>query len=174
MPRPDLALLPVHYRRIPILAIGRDIYLDTRLILRKLEALPNVSSPRLGATTPQDRFVEGLLERYMIEGPVFGYAAGLVPVGVAQDPTFKKDRQGMLGRTWEKVELEEGRGECLSYVRNLFRFLEDTVLKDGRKWVLSDGRVGLADIEGGFSTFLVIDLVPFVFSQCFLRCFRRR
>jgi hypothetical protein len=148
MPRPDLALLPVHYRRIPVLAIGRDVYLDTRLILRVLETLPNVSSPRLGASTGRDKFVEMLLEKYIIEGPVFTMAGGLVPVDVAQDPTFKKDRQGMLGRTWDKEELEEGRGECLNYIRNLFGFYESTIFEDGRDWILGSDGPKLADIEG--------------------------
>lgn len=94
MPRPDLALLPVNYRRIPVLAIGRDIYLDTRLILRKLETLfPN--NP-LSATSSTDLFIEKLLERYVIEGPVFGVVAGLVPPAVAQEPTFNNDRQGFI------------------------------------------------------------------------------
>ncbi|KAH7081390.1 hypothetical protein BKA63DRAFT_207414 [Paraphoma chrysanthemicola] len=150
MPRPDLDLLPVTYRRIPILAIGRDIYLDTRLILRALESLPNVSSPRLGAMKPQDVFVEKLLERYMIEGPVFAQAAGLVPVDVAQNPTFLKDRQGMLGRNWSKQELEEGRGECLTYIRNLFDLFETSILADGREWMLGSEGPKLADIEGIF------------------------
>lgn len=39
MPRPDLTALGVGYRRIPVVAIGRDIYHDTRLVLRKLEVL---------------------------------------------------------------------------------------------------------------------------------------
>jgi hypothetical protein len=148
MPRPDLELLPVHYRRIPILALGRDIYLDTRLILRKLESLPDIPSPPLGATNPQDRFTEKLLERYMIEGPVFERAGGLVPVDVALDPTFNKDRQGMLGRSWSREELEEGRGECLNYIRNLFDLFETTILEDGRDWILGSEGPKLADIEG--------------------------
>jgi glutathione S-transferase len=148
MPRPDLAMLPVHYRRIPVLAIGRDIYLDTRLILRTLESLPNISSPRLGSTKPQDVFVEKLLERYMIEGPVFAQAAGLVPVDVAQDPKVLKDRQGMLGRTWSREELDEGRGECLTYIKNLYDLVETTILADGREWILGSEGPKLADIEG--------------------------
>lgn len=148
MPRPDLELLPVHYRRIPILAIGRDVYLDTRLILRVLESLPDVATPPLGATNSQDLFVEKLIEKYIIEGPVFAIAAGLVPVDAAQDPTVKKDRQGMLGRTWDREELEEGRGECLNYIRNLYNFFETTILADGREWVLGGEGPRLADIEG--------------------------
>lgn len=147
MPRPDLALLPVAYRRIPILAVGRDIYLDTRLILRKLESLfPTQKS--LDATSAQDKFVTGLIERYFIEGPVFGIAAGLVPVDIATEATFHNDRKGFLGREWTKEELEDGRADCLSYVQSMFEFFEDTVLQDGRHWVLNSDGPKIADING--------------------------
>ncbi|KAF1945713.1 hypothetical protein EJ02DRAFT_500660 [Clathrospora elynae] len=146
MPRPDLALLPIAYRRIPILALGRNIYLDTRLILRKLETL-FPSCPKLGATNPQDLFVQQLLQKYMIEGPVFGIAAGLVPLEVVRDPVFSADRQGMFGKTWSEEELREGRGECLSYVRGMFEWFEEGVLGDGRMWVVGGEGVGMTDIE---------------------------
>lgn len=64
MSRPDLALLPVTYRPISVLAIGRGIYLNTRLVLRKLETCPPVNA--LGATKPKDLFTERLLERCMV------------------------------------------------------------------------------------------------------------
>lgn len=80
----------VNYRRIPLLAIGRDIYLDTRLILRKLEA--KFPEGKLGSDKVEDRIVEGLLERYMVEGPVFWAATGLIPPSSVKDPKFAKDR----------------------------------------------------------------------------------
>lgn len=147
MPRPDLALLPVAYRRIPILAVGRDIYLDTRLILRKLESL-FPAHKALGATNAHDKFVAGLIERYTIEGPVFGIAAGLVPVDIATESTFNNDRKGFLGRDWSKEELEDGRGDCLSYVKSMFDFFESTVFQDGREWVLNSDGPKIADIDG--------------------------
>src|SRR5258705_13318257 len=42
MPKPDLTALTGGYRRIPVLQIGADVYCDTELIARRLEALqPN-------------------------------------------------------------------------------------------------------------------------------------
>ena len=38
MPKPDLTPLTGGYRRIPVLQIGADIYCDTAIILRELEA----------------------------------------------------------------------------------------------------------------------------------------
>jgi len=152
MPRPELELIPVHYRRIPILAIGRDIYLDTRLQLRALEALPGVTTPRLGATNPSDLFVEKLLEKLINEGPVFAAAAGMVPMEIAQNEQFNKDRQGLFGNQWTKEEIEENLGGSANYIKNLFAFLEETALKDGREWILTGDGPKMADIEGEWAT----------------------
>jgi glutathione S-transferase len=149
MPRPDLELLGVKYRRIPILAIGRDVYLDTRLILRKLEE--KFPDGKLGSDKPEERFVEKLLEKHMVEGRVFATAAGLVPIKFVKDPTFVRDRSGFLGREWTAEALDAGRPECLAYVKNMFDLFETTILSDGRNWVLNTQKPSLADIKGVWS-----------------------
>ena len=146
MPRPDLKKLGVEYRRIPILAIGRDIYLDTRLIIRTLEK--KFPQGKLGSAKPEQQFVERLLERYMVEGPVFERTAGLVPSAAVKDPKFVEDRKGFLGREWEPEELDRGRPECLLFIKNLFDLLESTILADGRRWVLDTEKPSLADLQG--------------------------
>ena len=146
MPRPDLKKLGVNYRRIPILAIGRDIYLDTRLIIRTLEEI--YPDGKLGSDKPEQKFVEQLLEKYMVEGPVFKEAAGLVPSAFLKDPKFAEDRKGFLGRNWTTEELDRGRPESLVFVRNLFELFESTILADGRKWLLETEKPSLADLQG--------------------------
>ncbi|KAF2646265.1 glutathione S-transferase [Massarina eburnea CBS 473.64] len=145
MPRPDLEKLGLKYRRIPILTIGRDVYLDTRLIIRKLEE--KFPDGKLGSEKPEEVFVEKLLEKYMVEGPVFSMATGLVPAQMMNDAKVMEDRKGFCGRDWTRESLEQGRPECLVYVRNLFDFLETTILADGRKWILNSAKPSLADIE---------------------------
>lgn len=73
MPRPDLQLLGIAYRRIPVLSIGRDVYLDTRLILQKLEVLypPSAAHPPLSAKTGEHAAIERLLSRYTTDGGLF-------------------------------------------------------------------------------------------------------
>ena len=90
MPRPDLAELGIAYRRIPVLTIGRDVYLDTRLILRKLEE--KFPDGRLGASKPEEVFTQKLIEKWTVEGPVFAMFSGLVPVEAVKDPKFIEDR----------------------------------------------------------------------------------
>ena len=73
MPRPDLARLGIAYRRIPVLAIGRDVYLDSRLILQKLEGLypPSEAHPSLAARTGEHVAIERLFSRVSTDGGLF-------------------------------------------------------------------------------------------------------
>jgi hypothetical protein len=48
------------YRRIPIFFVGRDVYLETRLILQKLEQLTS-DLPRLVADSSPERRIIGRL-----------------------------------------------------------------------------------------------------------------
>ncbi|KAF2648781.1 hypothetical protein K491DRAFT_231051 [Lophiostoma macrostomum CBS 122681] len=145
MPRPDLAELGIAYRRIPILSIGRDVYLDTRLIIQKLEE--RFPDGKLGASDPKEVFIQKLLEKWTVEGPVFAAATGLVPTEAVNDPKVTEDRKGFCGRDWTAEELDQGRADCLVSIKDCFQFLESTILADGRNWVLGTEQPSLADIE---------------------------
>lgn len=159
MPRPDLsAHLKVHHRRIPVLAIGRDIYLDTRLILSKLEALsPTGAKPPLGGTTPEESAIQRLLSDKMIAGGVFMDGFKLIPkdLPLLKDPAFRKDRADFVGAKPQT----EARGkpdpqaparehaEALASIGRVAAFLETTLLADGRTWIMNTPSPRLADIE---------------------------
>ena len=148
MPRPDLQKIGVNYRRIPLLAIGRDVYCDTRIILRKLEEL--VPDGRLGASRGDQKILEKLLETWTIESGIFNRASQLIPADMPllKDPVFQKDREDLSGRSWSKDSILKFRPEALSVIRNAFKLLETTLLADGRDWVLKTEKPTLADIEG--------------------------
>ncbi|CAK7216333.1 hypothetical protein SCUCBS95973_002777 [Sporothrix curviconia] len=107
MPRPDLARLGVRHRRIPVLAIGRDVYLDTRLMLRKLEQIPATSSIRAplgtgsggGKASPEELALERLLDVLTVDTNVFLDSARLIPgdVPAMKDPKFGQDRMDFFG-----------------------------------------------------------------------------
>ncbi|KAI9795834.1 MAG: hypothetical protein M1833_006783 [Piccolia ochrophora] len=147
LPREDLTALGISYRRIPILSIGRDVYYDTRLILRKLEE--KVPAGSLGATADDLRALERLLERWTVDAGIFARASQLIPptLPLLRDPKFQRDREDYTGRSWSRESVEVLRPEALVEVRDAFSFLESTLLADGREWILSTQTPTLADIE---------------------------
>ncbi|KAL8804256.1 MAG: hypothetical protein Q9200_005905 [Gallowayella weberi] len=149
LPREDLSALGVKYRRIPVLSIGRDIYCDTRLILEKLEK--KFPSGALGASQPDQKAVEKLLEKWIIDGGIFARTSQALPLEMPlfSDPNFVKDRADYIGRSFTKEEYVKGRPEALAHLREAFELLESTLLADGRNWILNTPKVSLADIEEG-------------------------
>ena len=150
LPREDINALGVKYRRIPIMSIGRDIYCDTRLILDKLEE--KFPSGALGASQPDLRAVEKLLESWTIDGGIFVRAAQTIPpeMPLLNDPNFIKDREEFMARSWSMETIKALRPEALAHIRDAFVFLETRLLADGRQWVLKTETPSLADIEGQF------------------------
>lgn len=150
LPRPDIAKLGVKYRRIPILSIGRDIYLDTRLILHKLEQLDG--PPRLGAAPgTEHRAIERLLEIFNVDSGIFPWAAALMPrtLPILKDPRFLQDRAEFNNnRQRSGAEWAIAQPEALNEIRNAMEFLETTLLADGREWLLKTDTPSLADVEG--------------------------
>lgn len=148
MPRPDLEAIGVKYRRIPVMAIGRDVYCDTRLMLDKLEQL--FPEGVLGASQPDQKAVEKLLEKWTIDAGVFARASQLIPTSMPllNYEKFAKDREEFSGRSWDKKQIAAMRPESLAHIRESFSFLERTLLADDREWILKTEKPSLADIEG--------------------------
>lgn len=119
LPRPLLTdSLHLHYRRIPVLAIGPSLLCDTRLILAKLEALfppPSAQHPSLlPATSPARETAAALarlLERWSTGPAVFFAAVGLMPPGfpLLRDPAFVRDRVELAGDAFGRADRAESR-----------------------------------------------------------------
>ena len=148
LPREDISALGVKYRRIPIMSIGRDIYCDTRLILRKLEE--TFPDGALGASQADQKAVEELLEKWTMDAGIFARVAQSIPpeMPLLRDPKFIKDREEFMGRSWALEDVKAMRPEGLSHIREAFAFLENGLLADGRQWILKTEKPGLADING--------------------------
>lgn len=148
LPRPDVKALGVTYRRIPLMAIGRDVYADTRIILLKLEEL--FPEGKLGATDSDGKALEKLLESWAIDSGIFVRASQLIPpdMPLLKDPKFAKDREDFSGRPWSKEKILENRPEAMAHIRYAFNLLETTLLADDREWILKTDKPSLADIEG--------------------------
>ncbi|EGP83986.1 uncharacterized protein MYCGRDRAFT_48752 [Zymoseptoria tritici IPO323] len=150
MPRPLLQLrLGVNYRRIPIMSIGRDIYIDTRLMISKLETL--FSEGALGAKTPFEAALEDMLEEFMVDGGPFWRMAGCIPpnADLMQDSVGVADRSEGSGGAFTKEALKENRAWSLTQVKVYFGMMEK-MLGDGREWVMGGAEPGLAEIHAGW------------------------
>ncbi|KAK5628917.1 hypothetical protein RRF57_004632 [Xylaria bambusicola] len=174
LPRPDLSLLGVSYRRIPILAIGKDIYLDTRLIIQKLETLfpPGAAHPGISGAAggkPEHTALEDLISQRTIEGGLFGCGVQCFPASrFASDAALLRDRTALFTNADPTKDDENGKGAAtpsplsaevmdkkrpaaVAVVRRWARWLEEGLLADGRDWILDSNGGGagpsLADLE---------------------------
>ena len=133
------------------MAIGSDVYCDSRLILAKLEKLfPH------GALRSSRSDHEGgrkLLEMWAVEGGLFARAVQLIPstAPLFQDTKFQRDREDFTGRSFDPNKIDAARPEALVYIRDAFSTME-TVLTDGRDWILGTDNPSLADIDGRIPT----------------------
>ena len=151
LPRPLLHdRLGIKYRRIPLMAIGRDIYIDTRLMLSKLESF--FPENQLGdASNGFNAGFLDILEEWVIDGGFFPRTAGCIPTAAAlvQKEEWMKDRSEGSGGMFNIEALRNNRGWCLSQLRIFFGMLEK-LLKDGRDWILETKGPGMAEIHAGW------------------------
>ncbi|KAJ4309965.1 hypothetical protein N0V94_008674 [Neodidymelliopsis sp. IMI 364377] len=132
------------------MALGKDIHIDSRLIISKLEALYPDSS--LAQTTTEQAGIRKLLENYTIDGGLFSNAVKLMPywssAGLLQNKPFLDDRQKLMGgRRMTAENMQAGRPEGLQNMRQAFELMESTFLADGRQWILGTARPTVADID---------------------------
>ncbi|KAL8276418.1 hypothetical protein RQP46_011170 [Phenoliferia psychrophenolica] len=91
-PRPEFSeSLGITYRRIPVLAIGNDIYLDTSLAVLALERIfPERSLSSVG------RGIQTAASMFWADRIFFKAATGLLPWNQMPE-TFKQDRADLVG-----------------------------------------------------------------------------
>lgn len=151
MPRPDIKALGISYRRIPILAIGRDIYHDSRLILSKLDTLfpPSTTHPSLSPTTPTHLALASLFSTATTSSGLFAAATRLIPTSlpIFRDHKFTTDRAQLTGHSWSIPAVERARPAALVDIRRFIAFLETGLLADNRAWILGTPQPSVVDLE---------------------------
>jgi glutathione S-transferase len=141
MPRPDLMPLTGGYRRTPTMQIGADIYCDTQIIIRELEArFPTPTLfPAGHAGVP---WALGMWsDRAFFQNSVnlvFGTLADKVP----QD--FIDDRGRLRGAKFDVAAMTAALPQMRDQFRAHVGWIE-AQLGDGREWLL--GALSLADVH---------------------------
>lgn len=135
LPRPDLEALGITYRRIPLLAVGRDVYCDSSLIIDVvLNKLAKASIP----SSPADK----AWESWGYE--TFVAVLTLAPDAVVDNKDFVKDRETIfpvLGRPDYKTLRPSGLAEFISRLS----FVENEVL--AKSPFVSGDKLGVADLH---------------------------
>ncbi|KAH0272249.1 hypothetical protein KCU91_g6823, partial [Aureobasidium melanogenum] len=145
MPRPDLAALGISYRRIPLLAIGRHVYCDSRLSLQVLQEKYPLHGISMSGS---DKAIRRLLQDWLND-QIFWHASRCLPFersAVASSPAFLDDRSEALGRPFRIEDMIKERPESYAYIRAMFQTLE-SFLEDGRDWIVGSEQPSLADID---------------------------
>ncbi|KAF9483926.1 hypothetical protein BDN70DRAFT_873039 [Pholiota conissans] len=155
LPRPEITdLLGLHYRRIPILAIGNDVYCDTSVITTALERrFP--TSQGYGTVFPKAKHGgstdTGLIKAFAksyAETVLFGPAANLIPWEAIPE-AFVKDRSALIGGALNVHAMAANRPIAESTISSHLALLE-AQLSDDREWLFETELPSLADISVHF------------------------
>lgn len=95
MPKPDLLPLTGGYRRTPVMQIGADIFCDTLLILRKIEALHPVPSLYPGGSDGLAKVVAWWADKE-IWRPILGVLADTISARIPADFATERKAFGFL------------------------------------------------------------------------------
>ncbi|TFK28776.1 hypothetical protein FA15DRAFT_664830 [Coprinopsis marcescibilis] len=155
LPRPELAdLLGISYRRIPVAAIGNDVYCDTNLIVSALERkFP--ASQGFGTLFPSRKHGgsadTGLIKAFsktFVDNSLFSPASLLVPWDKLP-PAFVKDRSELTGAPLNLTALAKSRDRAVAQLSAHMALVEEQ-LSDDRVWLFDTETPGLADISVHF------------------------
>jgi len=136
-PRPDLLSLGVTYRRIPVLVIGKDVYLDTSLMV-------DIISTKFDAVKLPDE------KSKVVQRSVECFAAKFFSVIIecadfsSLPEVFTKDRKELWSNFGKAGDRSASIAQLVSHINNV----EDQ-LKDGRPW-LSGEDISFVDINIAF------------------------
>ncbi|KAI0787145.1 hypothetical protein BC629DRAFT_1735297 [Irpex lacteus] len=152
-PRPELLALGIPYRRVPVLAIGNDVYCDSTLITDVLErrfppsqGYPSFYPPRIGAEGGRaDTGFAKILTTY--------WTNKILQRTIAMCFSFEKfpaellaDRAKFFGAPLDFEALRATEGPRASALASHLSLLEEQ-LSDGRPFLLDTDRPGLLDIQ---------------------------
>jgi glutathione S-transferase len=137
------------YRKIPVLAIGRELYCDTSIICEALEHFfpPSQGYPTIFPLADDGRNYRPLIRgfaSYWTDRPLFRVACGLMPASIWRS-SFGQDRAQLIGHPLDADKLERKLPENLLKLDHQLSMLEPLFV-DG-PWIFSTPTPSLADIS---------------------------
>jgi glutathione S-transferase len=159
MPKPDLIPLTGGYRKIPVMQIGADIYCDTQIILRTLEARhpePSIFPVKNGLA-----YAIG----FWSDRPFFMPTVAVVfaEVGDMVPEAFKQDRAKMSGSTFSVEAMKAAAPFARDQWRGHADFVAET-LEDGRAF-MGGPKPGAADLHAYMNFWWIKAAIPHVAPQ---------
>lgn len=159
MPRPILVdNFNLTYRKIPVLAIGKELIIDTSLIVEWLHSDPRLRAYRKdeimrtdGTSSGQEvhhdargRVLARLLSSHYTDRPLFRLTTGLIP-SVVWRTSFGEDRASLIGHKLDADKLEKKVPKNLAGLDTFLSILEPLFADGG--WVLGGKKPSTADVS---------------------------
>lgn len=135
LPRPILTDLGITYRRVPVNAIGKDIYCDNRPFL---EAVQKIFKDKALPTSPADHAFESFGYR------TFWTCLQLVPLNLVSKE-LAEDRK-VLFTLFGREDYGEMRQSALGELKQWLDIVEHDFLSHGKQFIGGD-RAGAADVH---------------------------
>ncbi|POW07476.1 hypothetical protein PSTT_08271 [Puccinia striiformis] len=152
-PRPDLLLLGITYRRVPVLAINDTVYCDTYKIAEALESLyphsnehPSLFPKSINLGDHQSSILQKTLAEFVIDRPLFKLAVGLLPWDKLPK-AFVEDREKLLGSALDVNQIKKMRPYTISQLRVYLASLEAILKESGSNFFMQTKYPGLLDIS---------------------------
>lgn len=169
MPRPDLMPLTGGYRRTPVMQIGADVYCDTALILRELDARYPIQPLALPGHEGLTAMVGSWADTRWFQtsvGVVFGAMGDAVP------DEFKKDREQLSGQPFDTDAMKAAAPMLRDQWRAQLMWIEER-LRGGRaagtgEWLIST-KPGVIDVQAHMNIWFVKRTVPEFVRDCLER-----
>lgn len=139
------------YRKIPVLAIGRELYCDTSIICEALEHFfPEAEGykslyPPAGDGRTYRSLIRGFAS-YWTDRPLFRVTCGLMPASIWRS-SFGIDRAQLIGHKLDPDKLEKKLPENLSKLDTQLSLFEPLLAESGGPWIFSTSSPSLADIS---------------------------
>ncbi|PRP81223.1 hypothetical protein PROFUN_02057 [Planoprotostelium fungivorum] len=117
LPRPDFQSVGITYRRIPLLAVDGEVYMDTVAAIDRLCEMKGV---------PNAKEFESFARE------LFPICAGLLPAAALSDEAFLKDRSELTGYKWSPQTFTAGRPKAFSKFLVVLDIIENQFLSKNR------------------------------------------